>query len=97
MSKNKKADIELKRKIKEMEDKARAEAMSNSSYTVIKEEKQEEAQLSYDQWWMIAQSRAKMRPHMKEIIWAEMKSRGLSKNETMSKYDKALRLFGYSW
>ena len=94
--KNNREDLEMKRKIKEMENQARVDAMASASFTVVETENKEE-QMSYDQWWMMAQGRQKMRPHLKEVIWADMKARGLSKKETKNKYDEALRLFGYSW
>lgn len=95
MSKQKRNDLELKQKIKEMENESRSKAMAEVSATIADPEKEDK--ISYDQYWMVALGRQKMRSHLKEIIWADMKARGLSKKETQAKYDEALRLFGYSW
>jgi acetyl-CoA carboxylase alpha subunit len=98
MSKLTREEREEKRKIKEMEDKARAEAMAAADEVVmIQPEGEDQSLMSYDQWWMLAQARKPLRPHMKEIIWADMRARGCSKKETQAKYDEAMRLFGYSW
>ena len=97
MSKLTREERDAKRKIKEMEDAARAEAMASAPVTMIQPEGEDQSLMSYDQWWMLAQARKPLRPHMKEIIWADMKARGLGKKETQAKYDEALRLFGYSW
>lgn len=50
--------------------------------------------VSFDQWWMVLNAKTPLRAHLKEILLAEFKSRGLSKNETKERYDDALRLFG---
>lgn len=98
MSKRNREESELRRSIKEMEDKARQEAMAAAaSVTVIQPEGEDQGLMSFDQWWMLAQGRKKMRSHLKEVIWADMQGRGLSKKEPQAKYDEALRLFGYSW
>lgn len=97
MSKQKRDDQELKRKIKAMEDQARSEAMASAPVQMVQPEGEDQDTMSFDQWWMLAQGRVKLRPHMKEIIWADMQARGVSKKEPQEKYDAALRLFGYSW
>lgn len=53
--------------------------------------KKEEPKISFDVWFF-----TKKIPlhHAKEIIWADFKSRGLSKMETKSSYDKALLKYG---
>jgi hypothetical protein len=71
--------------------------MASSLVTVIQPEGEDQNTMSYDQWWMLAQARKLLRPHMKEVIWADMRARGLDKKETQEKYDQALRLFGYKW
>lgn len=97
MSKQKREDFELKRKIKEMEDEARSKAMASAPVSMIQPEGEDQSKMSYDQWWMLAQGRKKMRPSLKEVIWADMQARGLTKKEPQAKYDEALRLFGYTW
>ena len=97
MSKQKREDYEMKRKIKAMEDQARSEAMASAPVKMIQPDGENQGKMSFDQWWMLSQGRMKLRPHLKEIIWADMQSRGLAKQEPQEKYDAALRLFGYSW
>jgi hypothetical protein len=98
MSKKYREDSELRRSIKEMEDTARQEAMAAAdSVTMVQPEGEDQNLMGFDQWWMLAQGRKKMRSHLKEVIWADMQARGLSKKEPQAKYDEALRLFGYSW
>lgn len=97
MSKQKRDDLMLKRQIKEMEDQARIEAMASAEVTIVQPDGADQEKVSFDQYWMLAQGKVKMRSHLKEIIWADMKARGLSKSESIEKYDAALRLFGYSW
>lgn len=87
-------NIDLKSQIKEMESKKRAETLSTSKVTFVKPDGEEDV-LSYDEWWMIINKKIKFRPHMKEIILADFKGRGLSLLETLSRYDEALKLFGY--
>jgi hypothetical protein len=53
--------------------------------------------VSFDQWWMMIARKITLRPHLKEIIWADFNARGLSKNETEKKYDDTLKVFGYTW
>lgn len=49
--------------------------------------------ISFDMWHM---QRAKEIPahHMKEIIWADFKGRGLSNKESAEVYDEALAKYG---
>lgn len=90
-NKNKKSDSDLKRQIKDMEDKARAENMA--AVVPVLEDSAEK--ISFDLWWMMTNSRLKLRAHLKEIMLADFGARGLSKNELKSKYDEALKAFGY--
>lgn len=88
MSENKKKiklDPELKKKIKEVEDKIREEVMETIP---VAEE------ISFDQWWMITNKRLKLRAHYKEILAADFKARGITKSETKERYDEALKIFG---
>lgn len=75
----------LKRKIKEMESAKRAEV---EVAPIL------EAKVSFDEWWIMLQKRLALRPHMKEIIWADFNARGLKKEELVAKYDEGLKLFG---
>jgi len=78
-------DARLKSKIKEMES-AKRELEKPTNSTVEK--------LSFDHWWVSLNKRSTLRPHMKEIIWADFKARGLDKEELADKYDEGLKLFG---
>lgn len=85
-----KFDPELRKKMREVEDKAREESMA--SLPVSQESKAEE--ISFDQWWILINKMVKLRPHYKEILEADFKARGLKKRETKEKYDEALKIFG---
>lgn len=93
-NKSKKIDPELKRKIKEVEAKRREEAMASTKVTMIAPPGQDVEKVSYDQWWMMLNGRMKIRSHLKEVIWADMKARGITKTESIETFDKALKLFG---
>lgn len=77
-----KKESDLKAKIKEMESKQR------ESIPVKLDKK-----VSFDSWYH--QRKHKIpKQHMKEILAADFKSRGLGKEATMEEYDKALKLYG---
>lgn len=78
---------DLKKKIKAMEDGQRDAAMASSPAPAAD-------RVSYDHWWIVTNKRLGLRQHMKEILWADMKARGLGKEEAAGKYDEALKLFG---
>lgn len=81
----------LMEQIKEMEDKARLEGMANALPEAPKQEDSEKVDM--DTWFFL---RSKNIPahHMKEIIAADFKGRGLSNKETMETFDKALESYG---
>jgi hypothetical protein len=91
MSKNKK-DLELKQQIKAMEDQKRKENMA-----VEVAVSSETAKISFDQWWVIINTKVQMKPYMKEILLADFASRGLTKLEEEQKYNDTLRIFGIKW
>lgn len=82
-------DPELMKKLKAMEDKKRTDSMIEAAIN-----SNNASDLSFDQWWMMLTSERPMRPHMKEILWAEFKARGLKKNASKAEYDEALKKFG---
>lgn len=82
--KSKKADKDLKAKIKEMENSKR-----DACAVPLKTDKR----VSFSSWYHQRSSKIP-KQHMKEILWADFKSRGLKKEETMEAYDKALKLYG---
>jgi hypothetical protein len=80
MAKKEKKD--LKSKIKEMENKKREAAP-------VKVDKK----VSFDSWYH--QRKVKIpKQHMKEILWADFRARGLKKEASIAEYDKALKLYG---
>jgi len=74
----------LKRKIKEMETAKKEEQLRPES----------DKNVSFDEWWIVLNKRMSLRPHLKEIIWADFNARGLKKEELTTKYDDGLKLFG---
>jgi hypothetical protein len=78
------AEKSLKRQIREME------AAKRDAQAAPVPEKS----LSFDEWWILLQKRTPLRPHLKEIIWADFNARGLKKQELATKYDEGLKLFG---
>ena len=38
-----------------------------------------------------------LRPHMKEVLFADFKARGAGKMELEERYDELMRIFGYKW
>lgn len=96
MAKKTDTDLDLEKQIKQMEDASRAEAMTKV-VVVPSTDPAPVEKMSFDQWWMVINRKIKMRTHLKEILHADFKARGLSKLETEQKYDDALRLFGYTW
>lgn len=81
-------DPELMKKIKEAEDKRRSDAIVEAFIDAPADH------LSFDQWWMLLQNERPIRPHMKEILWADFKAQGLGKNAAKEQYDAALVRFG---
>ena len=52
--------------------------------------------ISFNNWWMkLIKKRPEIKPHMKEIIWADFKARKLTEKEEPAKYDEAMKLFGW--
>lgn len=84
----------IKQQIKEMEAKKREEVQANLPPPKPSPAKQEKT-ISFDQWWMKVTKRVKLSTWLKEVILADFKARGLSKEETEERFNKALELFGY--
>jgi hypothetical protein len=57
-------------------------------------EPSEEQKIEFDQWWVIRSAELKQPIHVKEILRADAKARGLNKEEPISKWDWAARQFG---
>ena len=74
-------DVEdLKNKIKQMERDQRKPMPKQKT-------------VSFDSWFF-QRKEAIPKHHMKEVIWADFRARGLDKEATVEQYDKALRLYG---
>lgn len=82
MEKKDKSKVDLKAKIKEMENSKR------KAVPVVADKK-----VSFDSWHHLRSSKIP-KQHLKEIIAADFKSRGLGKEATMEEFDKALKLYG---
>lgn len=56
-------------------------------------QKPQEKKVDFNVWFAM---RAKKIPgqHLREVIWADFKGRGLTSKETLSTYDDALRRYG---
>lgn len=82
------AEMELKAQIKQAEDKKRQEAINKAAPKSLKEKK-----MAYDSWYAM-RSQSIPKHHLKEVIWADFRGRGLSKEEACSAYDEALGKYG---
>ena len=85
MSKDKKTEQsqELNAKaIKEMEQSKRSPVVDLTE------------KVEFDYWWALRKDQLGQPAHIKEIVWADMKGRGLSKEESLDSWDKAARIFG---
>lgn len=78
------------------QEKMREEQLANAPAKKSKDSGDPD-KVSYDQWWMMIQKKVKLRPHLKEVIWADFKARGADKMEAEEKYDELLKMFGYKW
>ncbi len=84
MGKKKKSEADLKDKIKAMESEKR-----EACVVPIELEKK----TSFDSWHHQRSTKIP-KQHVKEILAADFRSRGLGKEATMAEYDKALKLYG---
>jgi len=50
--------------------------------------------VDFDQWWTERASVLNQPAHIKEILRADAKGRGLGKKETMERWDWAAKMFG---
>jgi len=78
--------------IKKTQDKKREEVAVNAP---AKPDAPSNEAISYEQWWMIANRKIKLKPWLKEVMFVDFKARGAGKMETEKKYNELLRLFGY--
>lgn len=92
----KKSSLELRRRVKK-EETAKKKAEKKESKPKVITGDEGEKKVSFEQWWMKINRKVSIKSWMKEIIWVDMKARGLSKSETEDKYNEALKLFGISW
>lgn len=92
MAKKDKQQVDLAKEIRDMERKAREEALKAAAAQEPAEDKKNE-EILFDAWYAM---RANSIPgkHMKEILRADFTGRGLSNKETVDKYDMALEKYG---
>lgn len=95
MSRNKKATSSMKQDIKAAEAKKREELMKTEKISFINPDGDVD-KITFEQWWMMACKKVKMRSHIREILKVDFQARGLSLKETEEKYNEALRVFGYN-
>jgi len=81
------SDMALLKKIKE-EEMAKKKLKEKQEVIV-------NAPLDFEIWWKSIAETLKLKPHMKEIVWADFKSRGLKRYATLEAFNSAMRLFGY--
>lgn len=77
-----KKEVNLAAEIKKMEDAKR-------KATPVKQDKK----MSYNSWYH--QHKHKIpKQHLKEIVWADFKARGVKEESTKEEFDRALELYG---
>lgn len=79
---------QLMKDIKAMEKKLREEAMKASAPA-----DQGKSEVQFDAWYVMRASQIPGR-HMKEILRADFRGRGLGDKETVEKFDMALEKYG---
>ena len=90
--KAKKIDKELLKQMKAMEETKREEVLKSNDVKILTGS--DDGTIDFDTWWMDINRRVKMKAWMKEIVRADFKGRGLSKSESLEKFDESLKLFG---
>jgi hypothetical protein len=87
----------LRSQIKAAERQAREEAMSKAPLkTTVRKAPARELKVPFDIWWMNVVRDLGLKAHMKEIIKADFRARGLTGEETVKRFNEALRAFGYT-
>ena len=51
--------------------------------------------VNFDSWWSEMAKVKRLPIYLKEVVSADFKSRGLNKGDSKSKFDAALKVFGY--
>lgn len=85
-------DLDMVQRIKKAEKKAK---LDKPAVETISVETSIVVTIGFDIWWVTVSKALNLQAHIKEIVWADFKSRGLKKEEPVAKYNEALRLFGY--
>jgi len=80
--KRSKKELELASKIKQMEDAQRKPAP-------VKQDKI----VSFNTWYHLRKKDIP-KQHVKEIVWADMRARGVKELSTVEEFDRALGLYG---
>ena len=90
-----KVDPELRTRIARMEKEKRETAIKKAEKVAPKIKPEQPAGVLFKLWWVDVSKRLNLKPYLKEIVWADFKSRGLGKREPKEKYDQAMAKFGY--
>lgn len=83
----KKSDLELLQAVKKQEAELRKVGQ--------KQEPAVSDVVNFDAWWSEMAKVKKLAIHIKEIVWADFKSRGLKRCDSKAAFEAALKAFGY--
>ena len=59
------------------------------------EEVKVDDQVHFDAWWSTLAKERKFPAHLKEVIWADFRSRGIKMTDSKINFEAALTQFGY--
>ena len=62
--------------------------------STLKVETEAPKKIGFDQWWADKGLSAKLAPHMKEIVYADFRGRGLTAIHALEAWDTAAKQFG---
>lgn len=85
-----KQDLALMKQLKREDEKAKV-----ANLCAAKEEEAKHEAVSFDTWWNAIAKKLNLQFHIKEIMWADFSARGLKREDDPTKYNEALKLFGY--
>jgi hypothetical protein len=96
---SKKNQVRTESKTQEVVDWAAIDALEKqarieANVVALETANQEDNIISFDEWWLSREADLKKPSYFKEILKVDMKARGLSKKELVSKWDWAARQFG---
>lgn len=89
----KKRDFELMKQVKRGEKAKRGQQQQEQAAQTV--EIIDET-IDFDMWWVEISKTLKLPFHLKEVVWADFKARGLKSKSLKADFDAAMRLFGYA-